>query len=173
MDGYLKSSKLTNNKEGEGSGIYDTTPFVYFSTTNKLFDKDVSSRITLYFNSKLLYNKSFYVSTVLSADPTKLAEWKSELNVKSKEYKRKYKKNYSHYDKILLKLYKNSITKIPGGKAFQVFQQIAINNKVNLDNLVGIQFNYEAPTQSILGFINKNYPHVKIYIYDNRTELNN
>jgi hypothetical protein len=68
-----------------------------------------------------------------------------------------------HYDKVLLDLYENSISKLPKGKAFRVFQQIAINNKVNLNNLIGIHFT-EEPTQSILKFINKHYPHIKIHI---------
>ena len=163
-DGYLKSSFLTNNaKDGEGSSLYDTNHFVYFSTTNKLFDNNIYSRITLYFDSKLLYNRDFYVSTVHSPEPTYLDEWKVDDVL---EYKRKYKKYYAGYDKILLKLYENSITKLPYGKAFQIFQQVAINNKVNLNNLVGIHFNSQVPTQSILKLIKKNYPRVKIYIYD-------
>jgi hypothetical protein len=39
-DGYLKSSKLTNII-CEGSGIYENNPFVYFSTSKKLFDDRV------------------------------------------------------------------------------------------------------------------------------------
>jgi hypothetical protein len=165
-DGNLKSSKLTNNtKGGQGFGIYDTNPFVYFSTTDILFDNRVCSMITLYFDSKLLYNRNFYISTVHSDNPTDLAEWKSDL--KNLEYKRKYKKNYKYYDKILLNLYKNSTDKLPKGKSFQIFQQIAINNKVNLNDLVAIQFNFQEPTKSILKFINRNYPNIQIYIYDN------
>ena len=39
-DGYLKSSKLTNITN-EGGGIYENNPFVYFSTSKKLFDDRV------------------------------------------------------------------------------------------------------------------------------------
>ena len=126
-----------------------------------IFILAVPSWITLYFDSELLYNRTFYISTIHSADPINaLGEWK---NGNTLQYKRKYKKNYLHYDKVLLDLYKNSITNLPKGKGFQLWQQIAINNKVNLNNLVGIHFNKDEPTQSILKFINKNYPHIKIY----------
>ena len=48
-DGYLKSFSLLENlpKFSEGSGIYNENKFVYFSCTDKLFDKRLYSRITI------------------------------------------------------------------------------------------------------------------------------
>jgi hypothetical protein len=54
-----------------------------------IFILAVPSRITLYFDSELLYNRTFYISTVHSAYPNDLGEWK---NSNKMEYKRKYKK---------------------------------------------------------------------------------
>lgn len=162
-DGYLKSSKLTNNtKEGEGSGIYDINSFVYFSTTNKIFDSRVYSDITLYFKSDFLYNVKFYVSTMHSSRPNEVGVWK-DFNGKL-QYKRKYEKHYEDYNKILYNLYKKSTYVLPKGKGFYVFQQVAISNKVNLKNLIGIQFNKTKPTTRLINLINKHYPNVIVEI---------
>lgn len=68
----------------EGGGIYTKNNFVYFSCTDKLYDKHIIvEETTMYFNSKLLFNKSFYLSTMHSQDPESLYE--SEM-----VYKRKY-----------------------------------------------------------------------------------
>ena len=82
---------------------------------------------------------------------------------KLNNYKSKYKRNYKNYDKILFDLYKNSISILENGHGFQIYQQVAINNKVNLNDLVGIQFTYREPEKSLIKFINKNYPNVEIY----------
>lgn len=130
-DGYLKSSKITNNL-GEGDGIYKTNSYIYFSTTPKLFDPSVIATCTLYFKSILLYNRRFYINNIASSSP----------NLTGK----KYKKNYKYYNKVLQKLYNNSINVLHNGTAFQAFQQIAILNKINLVNLIGIEFtNYIPP----------------------------
>ena len=75
-DGYLKSYSLIKKKpkNGEGYGLYTKNNFVYFSCTDKLFDKNIISFVTMYFNSKLLFNKSFYVSTQHSTKPNYLTE---------------------------------------------------------------------------------------------------
>jgi hypothetical protein len=168
-DNYLKSSALLL-KEGhsktilnEGYGIYKENNFVYFSCCEKLFDKRIFNPIILYFDSKLLYDKTFYVSTVYSPAPECLGEWRipSESDM---EYKRKYKKHYKLYNLVLQKLYDNSIGKIKGGKAFQAFQQIAIKSKISLDNLIAIEFKITKNNKinKIIDYINTYYPHIII-----------
>ena len=68
-DGYIKSYSLLKKSKrtftsGYGDGLYTENKFVYFSCVNKLFDKRIYSEITLYFDSKLLFNKSFYVANL-------------------------------------------------------------------------------------------------------------
>ena len=160
-DGCIKSySKLIKEgkrPEGQGSGIYKENPFVYFSCSDTLFDKKATNySATLYFNSKLLYHRQFYVSTMHSCDPEILFE--EETN-----YKRKYDKEYRNYNSVLKKLHKQSIAQTESGIGFQIFNQIAIHNKVNLDELVGIEFKIDPP-KSLLTYINKYYPDVKIIV---------
>ena len=153
-DGYLKSNKLTKKLNNGESQYYDNNPFVYFSTTTELFDNTIFGNITLYFNSKLLYNRIFYVANFWTPIPDKLEVIKREDGVIF--YRRKYNKYYQYYDKILLELYKNGY--------FGTGQQVAINNKVNLNNLIGIHFNFIEPNKALINYINKNFPIVKIYI---------
>jgi hypothetical protein len=54
----------------------------------------------------------------------------------------------------------NKIKPMPKGSGFQVFQQIAVRNKVKLNELVAIQFN-DMP-DSIINYITKHYPDIKI-----------
>jgi len=70
-------------------------------------------------------------------------------------------KNYKNYNNVLRKLYKQSISLLENGKAFQVFQQIAIRNKINLDELVAIEF-HDKPSKTILNYLNKYLPDVII-----------
>ena len=158
-DGELKSNKLTNNIES-GKGIYNThNNFVYFVTTDKLFDKKIYGSVILYINNDLIYNRTFYVSTVWSDTPTNLRNWYEN---KKLHYKRKYSRYYDKYDQILSKLYNQSINVLSNGKHFQIFQQVAIKNKVNIkDKLVGIQFQ-SKPSDKLIQYIHTNYPDVKI-----------
>ena len=165
-DGYIKSYSLLkkSNKpftSGYGDGLYTENKFVYFNCVNKLFDKKIYSEITLYFDSKLLFNKSFYVANLHTFTPNKLYEWwsKDKKGNKIKMYKRKYNKYYKEYNSLLKKLYKKSIS--ISNKYFQVFQQIAIKNKVNLDELVAIEFkkNRIIPN-NIKNYISKYYPNI-------------
>jgi len=165
-DGYLKSYSLLDKppKNSEGSGLYTENKFVYFSVTDKLLDKKIHSMITMYFNSKLLFNKSFYVATLHSSTPNKLCEWKVDKN---KMYKRKYNKYYTRYNTILKKLYDYSIS-VLNGYSFQIFQQVAVRNKVNLDELVAIEINDKSlVTNKLIDYITKNYPNVMIKIKNN------
>jgi hypothetical protein len=130
-DGYLKSYSLLKKEgynvskiESEGSGLYTENHFVYFSCVDKLFRDNISAQIILYFNSKLLFNRNFYVANLHSPYPDYLGEWKSG---DEKKYKRKYNRHYKKYNTILKNLFKNSIN--TNKKYFQVFQQIAILNK--------------------------------------------
>jgi hypothetical protein len=167
-DGYLKSYSLLEKKptDHEGSGLYTENKFVYFSCTDKLFDKDTHANVILYFNSKLLFNKSFYVSTHHSSSPNELDEWwvTNDQGKKTKMYKRKYNKYYTKYNTILNKLYKYSIS-VLDGRAFQIFQQIAVRNKINLNELVAIEFKHPfLVNNSIIEYITKYYPNIIIQI---------
>lgn len=164
-DECLKSYSLLEKppKDNEGGSLYTKNNYVYFSCTNTLFDKNIFSHITLYFNSKLLLKKAFYVSTVHSPYPNHLDEWYVIENGKRiKMYKRKYEKNYTRYNTILKKLYNYSIS-VLNGKYFQIFQQVAVRNKVSLNELVAIEFkDKSSATNNIINYITKHYPNVII-----------
>jgi hypothetical protein len=160
-DGYLKSLSLLK-KEGynamanEGDGIYTENNFVFFSCVDKLYKYKINSSIILYFNSKLLFNRTFYVANHHTPTPDKLEEGKQL-------YQRKYNRYYEKYNDVLQKLFNYSINLSPD--AFQVFQQIALSNKVNLKELIGIEFrDKNDATPDIIQYINKYYPNVEIKI---------
>ena len=99
-DKCLKSLSLqreTNkNAQTNLSGdTYTENNFVYFACTNKLFDNKVSAVITLYFNSKLLFDKSFYITNLHSSTPQRLVTDSNKTN------KKKYNKNYTKYNSVL------------------------------------------------------------------------
>ena len=79
-------------------------------------------------------------------------------------YKRKYNKYYTKYNTVLRKLYEHSISLLPRGDAFESFQQIAIRNKINLNNLVGIKFKKNIVSDNVINYIKKYYPNVIIKI---------
>jgi hypothetical protein len=159
-DGYLKSLDVLkkdkkNVSPNEGDGLYTKNNFVYFTCTDKLFDKKTCGNIVLYFDSKVLLKKTFYVSTFHSYEP------QLNLYISKSNYKRKYEKNYTRYNYVLKKLYKNSISKLKNGKVFQIFQQIAIRTKINLDELVAIDFiRFNKSDDKIIKYISKYYPHI-------------
>jgi hypothetical protein len=167
-DGFLKSYSLLKKsnkvpKDTLGTGLYKENDFLYFSCVDKLFDDNIIGHVILYFNSKLLYNRSFYVSTVWSPYPNYLGEW----NVKDKngkiikQYKRKYNRYYPKYNFVLQKLYQYSLTV---SRNFQFFQQVAIRNKVNLKELVAIEFTEGFENDKIINYISKYYPSIEIKI---------
>ena len=167
-DGYLKSYSLLkkegyNVSSGEADGLYEENNFVFFSCVDNLNNNyEIYSHIILYFNSKLLFNKTFYTATVHSPQPDYLEEWKQDGK---KMYKRKYNRYYKKYNDVLKKLLNYSINVLPNAKAFQQFQQIAVLNKVNLKELVCIEFKHkEDATPQIINYINKYYPTVQIII---------
>jgi hypothetical protein len=47
---------------------------------------------------------------------------------------------------------------------FQNFQQVAVRNKVNLKELVAIEFSESFKNDKILNYISKNYPNIEIII---------
>jgi hypothetical protein len=130
----IKSLNLLEPKYiNQGDGVYKNNKFVYFTTTDKLFDKKYIGHILIYINSDILYNRAFFVSTHHSKYPDKLYE-KTINNIK--HYKRKYNRYTKNYNEILKKLYKYSTN---FGKAYNVFQQVAIKNKINIANyIIGI-----------------------------------
>lgn len=170
-DGYLKSYSLLK-KDGfnmskiknEGIGLYEENKFVYFSCVDELFNENIIGNVTLYFNSELLFNRTFWVANLHSPDPDYLGEWKT--NDGRLSYKRKYNKYYKKYKLVLKKLYRDSISVLKDKKGFQVFNQIAILNKINLKNLVAIEFkNKSDATSKIINYINKYYPNIKINLF--------
>jgi hypothetical protein len=167
-DGFLKSYSLLKKinkvpKDNLGLGLYTENNFVYFSCVDKLFDDNIIGNVILYFNSKLLYNRSFYVSTVWSPYPNYLGEWnvKDKNGKKIKQYKKKYNRYYSKYNTVVKKLYEHSISVF---KHFQYFQQVAIQNKVNLKELVAIEFIEGFENEKIINNISKYYPSIEIKI---------
>ena len=160
-DGYLKSISLLK-KEGyknalnEAYGLYKTNKFIYFSCTDKLFSRKIYSEVILYFNSKLLFNRKFFIANFHTDAPDNLYELKGN-------YKRKYNKYYQKYNAVLKKLFNYSISRLKNGDSFQVFQQIAILNKINIKELVGIEFTVNVDS-SIINNIQTNFPNVKILI---------
>ncbi len=183
-DGYLKSLSLLK-KEGynaianEGDGIYTENNFVFFSCVDELFKYKISSSITLYFNSKLLFNRTFYIANYHFSNPEPepnnlknqdnlkeldnyLKKWKENGNP---DYKQKYDRYYKKYNDVLKKIFNRSISILPNAFSFQLFQQIALSNKVSIKELVGIEFkNKNDATPDIIQYINKYYPNVEIKI---------
>ena len=129
-DKYLKSYELLLKEkkivEGQGTSIYSTNKFVFFSCVDKLFKKQIYGQVILYFNSKLLYDNTFYIANHHTTQPTYLCELDNIYN-------RKIKKHSKNYNNILYDLFIESYNILPYGKAFYVFQQIAIKNKVSLN----------------------------------------
>jgi len=161
----IKSLNLLEPKYiNQGDGVYKNNKFVYFTTTDKLFDKKYIGHILIYINSDILYNRAFYVSTCHSNCPDKLYE---ETINNIKHYKRKYNRYTKNYNEILQKLYKHS-TNILNGKAYNAFQQVAIKNKINIANyIIGIYISeYKKNTEidKLIYYIEKNYPNILIKI---------
>ena len=167
QDGYLKSYSLLkkedpNAETNEGGERYIENKFIFFSCVDKLFNYKINRKIILYFNSKLLFNRTFYVTTYHTERP-------DELKGPTKSYERKYSRYYKKYNDVLKKLFNYSIN-LPGitsyfPDAFIAQQQIAISNKVSLKELVGIEFkDKNDATQDIVKYINKYYPNVEIKI---------
>ena len=75
-------------------------------------------------------------------------------------YKKKYKQYYKNTKTVLAKLFNYSISVLSGGRAFQVFQQIALKKQCNLKYLKMIKFNMVKPTKVMIKLIKDKYPDV-------------
>ena len=145
-DGELKSKKATGYC-GEGGDLYKTNDYVYFSTCKDLYDKRILSKITLFFNPKIIYNRVF---------------WTNDTHTFNVAKTRKYPRYYKKYNSVLSQLYKKSVSMLPKGFSFQVFQQIAIKDHCKIKkDLVAIQFK-KKPDAKIVKYINRHYPTVEI-----------
>ncbi len=143
-DGYLYSSSLTGNIS-EGEAIYHPrhNKFVYFLVTDKIDNENIIGRLVMFFDTKLLENRTYYVDNQHTSHPTK-----------------KYPQYYPNTKKVLTKLHNDSV--LEHSKYFQVCQQIAVMNKASLKHLVAIKFKTKPPSPSILKILKSKYPHVKI-----------
>lgn len=149
-DGLIKASYLTNNLN-EGDGIYNAKDqkFIYFSVVDEIKSKyKIYSDITLYFDTKILWNRTFFIASYHSSNPDKL----------SKE-KKKYKQYYKNTNLVLNKLFNDSLSK---NKVFQSFQQIALKKQVNLKYLKGIKFNKSKPSKELIKLLTKEFPDIII-----------
>jgi hypothetical protein len=143
--------------------LYDENKFIFFNCVDELFKKKIiygSNEIVLYFNSKILYNRKFYTSNHYTPNPNKLKEF---IDKKKISFSRKYDRYYKNYEKVLEELFNTSIKH---KSSFQIYQQISIENKVNLKNLIEIELKKE-PSKKLLNLIKEFYPNVKITIKNN------
>lgn len=107
-------------------------------------------------------NKIFYTSENYTSHP-------NILNPKNK-FSKKYDSDtkIENIPIILENLYKNSISRLPRGKAFQIFQQIAISNKVNIKKyLVAVEFKKcnrsdKKIIMPMIDYLKNKYPSIKI-----------
>jgi hypothetical protein len=149
-DGLLKAPYLTNIIN-EGDGIYDTKDqkFIYFSVIDDLNSKyKIYSDITLYFDTKILWNRTFFIAPYHSGNPDKL-----------NKDKKKYKQYYKNTNSVLNKLFNNSISK---NKVFQPFQQIALKKQINLKYLQAIKFNKSKPSKELINLLTNEFPNIVI-----------
>ena len=143
-EGYIKSNKLTNNI-GHGDGVYKgKNKYIYFNIIDKIDSKYQipvpTTSVILYFDYEMLYNRSFYISSMLSSKPHLLGKWKTDNGYA-------YKLKYSRYQdlketkRILKKFFKYSVNIFPNGSGFTAFQQVALLNQTNLKYLKAIKIN--------------------------------
>jgi hypothetical protein len=122
-ENQLKSNNLTGNIN-QGENIYNTNKYIFLGTTKNLFDNNILGDVVIYLKSKLLYNRTYYIDD------------KHASSVIHGKKINRYNKNYNN---ILEKLYDKSM-KVNNGIAFQVFQQIALLNKIEIkNNLIAIE----------------------------------
>ena len=103
----IKAAYLTNNLN-KGDGIYDAKDqkFIFFSVVDEIKSKyKIYSDIILYFDTKILWNRTFFIAPYHSSNPDKLDK-----------DKKKYKQYYKNTNSVLNKLFNDSISK---NKVFQ------------------------------------------------------
>ena len=142
QDNELKSSKLTGNLY-LGDGIYTSSKYVFLGTTKKLFDNNVLGHVIIYLKSDLLYNRMYFIENQHSS---------------SVIYGKKINRYNKDYNNILEKLYNKSIEIY--SKVFQAFQQVALLNKIPLENnIAGI---YIRNNDKLKKYLTKKYPNIII-----------
>ena len=135
-DGNLKSSQLSK-RVNQGEGIYSESPLVYFSTVDSI-DSEHLHRLTkdlaevlLCFDSQLLNNRVYYTSSRHIGRPDLYLK-EMKISKGQARHNREYPQYYPYTQHILKKLFTSSL-KTLGGRFFQIFQQVAIRNKCNLN----------------------------------------
>jgi hypothetical protein len=151
----LKSKMLKSNEHTKiknyGQGIYKTSPFVFFNTCVDINDVQLQGYSPkLFFNSKLLYDGTFWTNKTHISFPSK------ESNSK------KYSKHYTNINLILRRLYKQSIKIIKNGYVYQAFQQIAIKRNINIDNNFCAIWLGQNPNKKVINILENYYPDVEI-----------
>lgn len=125
-DNELKAPYLTG-LINQGNGVYNPSnqKYIFFSCIDNL-ERDFSNyEVILYFDIKLLYNRTFYINN-FRHNPT------------PEKGNTKYPQYYKKTDKILKKVFNKSLK--ASEKDFYVFHQISIKNKINLKYLKAIKF---------------------------------
>tara|TARA_Y100001958_G_C21171205_1_gene502945 strand:+ start:142 stop:726 length:585 start_codon:yes stop_codon:yes gene_type:complete len=158
----LKAACLTNCLNA-GHGIYPAKKqkFVFFSVIDKLdskYNEQLQGNVTLFFNYKLLWNRTYYISNHWTDIPDEL---------KTNNNKQKYNQYYKSTKKVLTKLFKDSLDMLDG-KAFNVFQQVAILKHCDLKYLEKIKFHNCKPSDKIIKLLKKKYPHIILEVTEKK-----
>lgn len=164
-DNQLKSNAQTKNIN-KGDGIYKApNHFVYFTFCRELFRafniydfvfKTVHTTVILYFNPSFLREKSFYLSSLYTPNPTE--EGTFTLEDGKKVVKKSYPRDTTNIERILKRFYINNDFVFLEG-------QVAVRNSVKLkDNLVAIEFKNCDPPASLVSFVKKDFPNVEIKV---------
>jgi hypothetical protein len=160
-EGQLKAAYLIKDTEDLLSAGYGLYPYkeqkcIFFNVIDSL-QKRLQPSTLLYFDSKLLNNRSFYVSGGLISAPDQIKPFN-----KNKSFHVKYKQHTKNIDIILKNLldYSYACSKV----IFLNFQQIAIKHHCNMNYLKKIRFsgyNYvHKETKSLIRFLYTTYPHI-------------
>ena len=158
----LKAGCLTNCSN-IGTSIYPAKKqkFVFFNVTDKLdskYNEQLRGNVTLFFNYKLLWNRTYYISDHWTASPDEL---------KTNNNKQKYNQYYKSTKKVLRKLFKDSVD-MYNGKGFTAFQQVAILKQCDLKYLEKIKFNNYKPSDKIIKLLQKKYPRVILEVTEKK-----
>lgn len=159
----LKSNALTGLLN-QGEGIYSYIDKVFFRAVKKIEDICLpEGDVILYFDPKILFNKSFWVSTTNSVDTncktkhTKNIGWSNDP-----QYQMKYKQYYQYTNNVLKKLYLHS--RAAGShciaNSVTVINNIKIKNHLNT---VVISMPESKKKQQILKLLKEKYPETKVY----------
>lgn len=115
----LKSNKLTGNIN-QGEGIYKTNNYVYLGISDKKFHGKIIGNIIIILDISVIKNRNIYITDHHSSEP---------------KYTTKIIKNDLERMNKLKYLYKNSVEKL-NGRAFNVFQQVAVEKNLKLKNKI-------------------------------------